>query len=255
LSHIRLQPIPGDGSGMMPDELEKACRSGGVRGVFLMPNCANPTTCTIPETRKDQLADIIARYKLILIEDDNTGILPAQDGSYKSFFSRLPEQTVYICNSTMALCNGLRVAFAAFPEAFRNQLLNALFYLNIKTSSLDAEITTELILSGKAAKLLEQKAMLARQRNELFDRIFPDAVKPGTPAAFFRWLPIPHLPMGQIELERQLRQRGVNCYCSYRFSPLRNPEDFIRLAISSPESQESLEQGLRIIADYLAEHQ
>ena len=255
LSHIRLQPIPGDGSGMMPDELEKACRSGGVRGVFLMPNCANPTTCTIPEARKDQLADIIARYKLILIEDDNTGILPAQDGSYKSFFSRLPEQTVYICNSTMALCNGLRVAFAAFPEAFRSQLLNALFYLNIKTSSLDAEITTELILSGKAAKLLEQKAMLARQRNELFDRIFPDAVKPGTPAAFFRWLPIPHLPMGQIELERQLRQRGVNCYCSYRFSPLRNPEDFIRLAISSPESQESLEQGLRIIADYLAEHQ
>ena len=136
LSHIRLIPVQGDVDGMMPDELENLCVKETLNGIFIMPNCANPTTCTIPEKRKDELACVIARHRLILIEDDNTGI-PQSGRSFSSMFSRLPEQTIYICNSTTALCNGLRVAFAAFPERFRVPLLNALYHLNIKTSSLE----------------------------------------------------------------------------------------------------------------------
>ena len=254
LSHIRLIPVKGDESGMFPDELEAVCRKEGIRGIFLMPNCANPTTYTIPEKRKDELALIIARYKLILIEDDNTGIQPPAEGSYHSFFSRLPEQTIYICNSTMTLCNGLRVTFAAFPELFRTQLLNALFYLNIKTSSLDAEIMTELILSGKAKKLLEEKSHLARERNRIFDRIFPDAVPPGTPAAFFRWLPLPHLPMDDLEIERRLLQQNVRVHCSCRFTVSHPSRRFMRLAISSPGTPEELRSGLTTVRSFLREN-
>lgn len=251
LSHIRLLPIKGDNDGMIADELDLRCRKEGINGIFLMPNCANPTTCTIPEKRKDELAEVIAKYRLILLEDDNTGIPQVGEGGYHSMFSRLPEQTIYICNSTMALCNGLRVAFAAFPENFRVPLLNALFYLNIKTSSLDAEIMTELILSGKAAKILDQKAELARERNEIFDRFFPEAVKTGNPAAFFRWLPIPKLAIDEMEIERQLLQMGVSVYCSYRFTVTRSPSSFMRLAISSPHDVEQLAEGCGIIRDFI----
>jgi len=253
LSHIRLLPIPGDAEGMIPAALEETCAREKIRGIFLMPNCANPTTCTIPEKRKDELAQIIEHYQLVLIEDDNTGLLPIQDGSYRSMFSRLPEQTLYICNSTSALCNGLRVAFAAFPEIFREKLLNALFYLNIKTSSLDAEIMTELILSGKAGKILEQKAELAARRNQIFDTVFPQAARPGTPSAFFRWLPLPGLPIDEIELERRLYRRNVNIHCSYRFSPapVHHTPKFIRLAISSPDTDEAMIKGLQTVKSCL----
>jgi DNA-binding transcriptional MocR family regulator len=240
LSHIRLIPVRGDADGMDAGELESLCRKEEINGIFLMPNCANPTTCTIPEKRKDELALVIARYNLILIEDDNTGIPLHSGKEYHSMFSRLPEQTIYICNSTMALCNGLRVAFAAFPEAFRVPLLNALFHLSIKTSSLDAEIMTELILDGKAAKLLELKTELAKERNQIFDRFFPEAVKPGSPAAFFRWLPIPKLTMDEMDIERRLREEGVSVYCSYRFTVTHTPDSFMRLAIFSPSTPEQL---------------
>ena len=251
LSHIRLIPVRGDSEGMDPGELKALCKKEDINGIFLMPNCANPTTCTIPEKRKDALAEIIARYNLILLEDDNTGIPLHSGREYHSMFSRLPEQTIYICNSTMALCNGLRVAFAAFPESFRVPLLNALFHLNIKTSSLDAEIMTELILDGKAAKLLELKAELARERNRIFDRYFPGAVKPGSPAAFFRWLPVPRLTMDEMEAERLLREENVSVYCSYRFTVNRNPHSFMRIAISSPETTAELEKGCCIIRDFI----
>lgn len=254
LSHIRLIPVPGDECGMLPDALEYVCCKDGVRGVFLMPNCANPTTVTIPEQRKDELAEVMARHQLLVIEDDNTGILPADSPSYHSVFSRLPEQTVYICNSTMTLCNGLRVAFAAFPEICRQPLLNALYLLNIKTSSFDAEIVTELILSGKAAKILEQKAGLAQRRNKIADEIFPEASKPGSSAAFFRWLKLPQGVPDGIELERLLLERNVNVHAAYRFTVLRKPGDFLRLAISSPESEESLKDGLLAVRDFVRQY-
>ena len=251
LSHIRLVPVKGDSSGMDADVLDTLCRKERLNGIFLMPNCANPTTCTISEMRKDELAQVISRHGLILIEDDNTGIPQVGSGSYRSMFSRLPGQTIYICSSTMALCNGLRVAFAAFPEDFRESLLNALFHLNIKTSSLDAEIMTELILSGKAAKILEQKAQLAIQRNQLFDRYFPEAVTPGTPAAFFRWLPLPRFPWDELETERRIQSQGVNVYGSYRFTVNRGSQNFLRLAVSSPESASELERGCAVIRDFV----
>ncbi len=254
LSHIRLIPVKGDDKGMIPEELEHLCRTEGLRGIFLMPNCANPTTCSIPESRKDELAQVCARHKLITIEDDNTGIQLLEAGNYSSFFSRLPEQTIYICNSTMTLCNGLRVTFAAFPEQFRTPLLNALFYLNIKTSSLDAEIMTELILSGKAAKLLEEKALLARERNAVVDRIFPEAVSPGTPAAFFRWLPLPFWSVDDMEIERRLQLQGVNVHCSGRFTVARPTRRFMRLAISSPGSIDELQRGLNIVKAFITDN-
>ena len=254
LSHIRLIPVKGDASGMSADELHTLCRKEGINGIFLMPNCANPTTCTMPEKRKDELAEVIAENNLILLEDDNTGVSQVSDGNYHSMFSRLPDRTIYICNSTMALCNGLRVAYAAFPESFRVPLLNALFHLNIKTSSLDAEIMTELILSGKAARILEQKAELARERNLIFDRFFPDAVKPGSPAAFFRWLPLPKFAMDEMEIERQLLQKDVSVYCSYRFTVTHQSCSFMRIAISSPIDTAQLEKGCAIIRDFIAEN-
>ena len=255
LSHIRLIPVKGDADGMRPEELENLCRKEGINGIFLMPNCANPTTCTIPEKRKDELAQVIARYNLILIEDDNTGIPQTGTVNFHSMFSRLPERTIYICSSTMALCNGLRVAFAAFPENFREPLLNALHHLSIKTSSLDAEIMTELILSGKAAKILEQKAELAGERNRIFDRYFPEAVKPGSPSAFFRWLPVPKMAMDEMEMERQLLLKKVSVYCSYRFTVSHVPYSFMRVAISSPPDAEQLAKGCAVIRDFIRENQ
>ncbi|MBR7103896.1 MAG: PLP-dependent aminotransferase family protein [Lentisphaeria bacterium] len=251
LSHIQLIPVKGDESGMLPDHLDFLCQKHRIRGLFLMPNCANPTTRTLTEQRKDALADTAQKFGLTVIEDDNTGASVPLANSYHSLFSRLPEQTLYICNATMALCSGLRVAFAAFPEKFRPQLLEALFHLNIKTSSLDAEIMTELILSGKAKKILEQKRFLAEERNKIFDRIFPQAPAPGSKGAFFRWLPLQNPCKSGMDMERDLRDMGVNVYHAYRFTVNRNPGHFFRFAISSPETNEALAQGLDTVRRYL----
>lgn len=242
LAHVRLLPVKGDYSGMLPEALDECCRKNRVAGIFLMPNYANPTGITLGEGRKKALAEVIKKYSLILIEDDTATAIPG--GNYRSLYSLLPEQTLYICGTLRYLCGGLRVTAAAFPEKFRHHLLNGLFLLNIRTSSLDAEIMTELILSGKAESVLFEKNLLARRANKIFDRIFPDAPE-NDGGCFFRTVPLPENCSHLQDTEALFEANGVRVQHSARFAVLPHPgKNFLRLSVSSTGSESRLRTAL-----------
>ena len=77
---IGLVPVEADEYGMNPEQLEAACVKEHLKGLYLMPECQNPTALTLPENRRRELAEIARRYGLILIEDDHYSlkILPVR---------------------------------------------------------------------------------------------------------------------------------------------------------------------------------
>ena len=166
---IQLVPIPGDEFGMFPHELDKQCSQLYIQGIFLMPSCNNPTSIMFSDFRKQELAHVIGKHRLILIEDDIHAFMTAGIISdyQQPMFNLLPEQTVYICGTSKSICSGLRVAYLVFGEALRKKILRSIFNINVKTSSLDAEIITELILSGKAHEIVSLKKQLPHSANEL----------------------------------------------------------------------------------------
>lgn len=250
LHHLQLVPVAGDGEGMRADELEAQHRLNPLHGVFLMPSCCNPTTVMISERRKKELAAVITKHRLILIEDDihaffTAGIVPGYQGPLSRF---APEQTVYLSGTSKPICSGLRVAYMAFPDRFRAQLLKAVFNVNVKTSSLDAEIITQLILSGRAQQIVERKRRLAEQANALFDQYFPGMAPAGHPLSFYRWLPIGDERPG-AQLEQALLQVGIRVYHSDRFLiGTRRTQPYLRVALSTAGSPAQLEQGLQLLA-------
>lgn len=251
LYHIHLVPIRGDSEGMCPDELDNQCRLNGIHGLFLMPSCSNPTTQMISNKRKNELADIIRKWNLILIEDDMYAFLTAGIiADYKQpMFSLVPEQTVYICGTTKSICSGLRVAYMVFGENFKNKINKAIFNINVKTSSLNVEIITELINSGQAEVIVNEKKILAQQANNLYYEYFIDAPRTGHLLSFFRWLPLPENCNG-IKLEEELLKNRVRAFCSDRFLCGSNSkEQFLRISFSAVTSMEYLEKGLKIIRD------
>ncbi len=168
--HISLLPVCQDHAGMSADHLEAICMQKEVKGVYLMPNCCNPTTVCITLERRKALADIVRRYGLIVIEDDIYDEL--SDTRLASMYDLIPEQTVYLSGTSKALCTGLRVSFLAFGEQFRKKIRYGIYNMNMKTSSLDVEIIAELIYSGDAFSLAKEKHELALQYNDVFDKIF-----------------------------------------------------------------------------------
>ncbi|OWA35160.1 GntR family transcriptional regulator [Saccharibacillus sp. O16] len=251
---IKLIPVPGDPLGMLPDELDACCRTTEIQGVFLMPSCCNPTAIFIPNTRRRDLAAVIAAHGLIVIEDDIHAALllgtTPEDGI--PIRELLPEQTLYICSTTKSICSGLRVAFMVFPEAARERILRAIYHVNVKTSSLDAEIIAETIDSGLAWEIVAYKKSLAKSANDLFAHYFPQPDDPGHPLSFFRWLPLPK-PVHASRFESDLLARGVRVFHSDRFLVGGgSPDQHLRIALSSTGSLEELQTGLEILHSSLA---
>lgn len=251
LHHLQLVPIGSDGEGMRADLLERQHRLNALKGLFLMPSCCNPTTRMISERRKQELAQVIRREQLILVEDDIHAFFTAGEvADYQGPLTRLvPEQSIYISGTSKPLCAGLRVAYLVFPDRFRDPLLQALFNVNVKTSALDGEIITELILSGTATAMVKRKRELAAERNRLFFRYFPELEGQGHPISFYRWLPIPH-SAGGAEVEQAFQQKGIRVYHSDRFlCGKREMQACLRVALSTEPDMARLEQGLAILRE------
>ncbi|WP_052649708.1 aminotransferase-like domain-containing protein [Planococcus massiliensis] len=253
LLHIQLVPVAGDQAGMLPAALEKQCSQIQVHGIFLMPSCSNPTTVMMTDTRKQELASVIRRNNLILIEDDmhaflTAGILP----DYRQPLSNLvPETSVYICGTSKSICSGLRVAYIVFGQHMREMILRTIFNINVKTSALDAEIVTELILSGKAQQIASQKKELAQIANELYYEFFPSEKNSGHPLSFYRWLPIPQQE-DPLQLVSELTKNGIRVFHSNRFlSGQPNSEHYLRIALSTASSMDELAIGLTILKEHL----
>ncbi len=247
---LTLVPIHGDRNGMQPEQLALACQKRNIRGVYLMPGGSNPTNVCIPEGRRRMLASVIRKYNLLLIEDDLYGWISASTGHpLMPLFEMLEQKAFYIGSTTKNLCPGLRIAFGAYKKDLREPLSLGLSNMNIKTSSLDAEIITELILSGAAYDLIHQKIRLAKEAGEIFDSYFP-GVQAGSPS-LFRWLPISGDAPG-TQVEAELLNRGIHIYHSDRFQVTGNPKSkFLRVALCSAGSLRKLEKGLKILKKYV----
>ncbi|TVX78698.1 PLP-dependent aminotransferase family protein [Peribacillus simplex] len=253
--HIKLVPIPGDQFGMLPDELEKQCCQTNIDGIFLMPSCNNPTTIMMSDIRKQELAAVILKHRLILIEDDIHAFLTAGVISdYRQpMFHLLPEQSVYICGTSKSICSGLRVAYMVYGDALREKISQAIFNINVKTSSFDAEVITELILSGKAHEIVSQKKQLAQTANDIYSEYFPLRKDVGHPLSFYRWLPIQG-HNNALQLETDLKRHGIRVFHSNRFQSWQTtPDMYLRIALSSTNSFDELKIGLEILKQYLTD--
>ncbi|MFW2106583.1 PLP-dependent aminotransferase family protein [Bacillus spizizenii] len=253
MHHIQLVPIPGDEYGMLPDELEKQCTQLNIHGIFLMPSCCNPTTVMMSNARKIEIAAVIRKHRLLLIEDDIHAFMTAGliSDYQEPMFNLLPEQSVYICGTSKSICSGLRVAYMVYGDALREKIHQAMFNINVKTSSFDAEVITELILSGKAHNIVSRKKQLARSANDMFAEFFPEQELNGHPLSFYRWLSINDYT-DALQLETDLKEHGIRAFHSDRFlSGSATPHKYLRVALSSTESLDELRIGLERLKHYL----
>lgn len=231
LAHVRPVAVEGDEGGMLPDALERlVAEDSRVKGVFLMPNCANPTTITLSEARKDELMRVAERHGLLVLEDDAS--LEKPKSSVRTLFSRLSDRTVYFAGTTRLLAPGLRVTFVATPSELTASLRSGLHHLAIKASALESAILSELIRSGDAERILREKACAARDANAAFDRVFGG--DGGLSTRLFRTLELVSSDKRGERIEAELSAAGFRVCHSYRFA-VRAGEtrSFLRVSVSS----------------------
>ncbi|MGG5358294.1 MULTISPECIES: PLP-dependent aminotransferase family protein [unclassified Enterococcus] len=250
LLHIELVPIDYDEEGMLPDFLLSECRKKDIQGVFVMTSCNNPIGFQISLERRKELAAVFEKEGLWIIEDDIHSFLTTyhQQKVIPPFQAFLPEQTLYLAGMTKFLCSGLRVAYLVFPKKVRQLIQRSLFNINVKTSSFDTEVITQLLQSPVSQQILEKKAFLTEEANQLFDQLF-ELPRPSNPLPYYRNIPV-RSEFTHTRIEEDFLQHGVRVYHSDRFTTQKQTDPFIRLALSSNEL-EILETGLQRVKEIL----
>lgn len=246
---IKLVPIPMDKDGLIPEELEAACRRDAPRGLYLMPEVQNPTTVALSEGRRDAIADIVLRHGLVLLEDD--AYADTREERRPALGSRIPDNAIFFGGISKMFGAGLRISFLALPRRFAGPIERALLATVWMASPLTAMLVAHVMESGAAERIIEAKRIEARRRAALAIASLSSASFHCPSAGFFGWLELPSGWTGR-SFEVEARAKGLRLFCAEKFAVGDRSPAAVRLSLSGPETIEDLERGMGIVAGILA---
>ena len=249
LLQLRVQGLRMDQDGLLPSELEAACESSSPRALFCISTLQNPTGRTMPLQRRQELAHIIQRHRLTVLEDDVNGFLPAEPLPPIAAFA--PDQTFYITGTSKSLAPGLRIGYVV-PPAAEMQRVNATMQATTWfTAPLLAEIVTQWIESGRADEMAEWKRSETITRHRLAREILGPWLPASGPVSFHLWLQLPE-PWRAENFVSQARARGVAVNSPDEFLVGRETAPHaVRVCLGGGLSRGRLEDGLKRLAELL----
>jgi len=235
------------------DDLKKACKRENIKGMYLIPDCHNPTSITLSTNDRIEIAKIISENNLILIEDTPYSFTVLERHAPISHY--IPENSIFIANTSKSLNPTFRVSYISSPKKYISKLTNGIDSITIMASPLNAEIVSQIINSTKYDEIISFKLSKILERNLLIDDILHGYDMIPNKTSFFRYLMLPQ-NISSEAFELRCLERGVQVFSSKRFSVSTNPGiNAVRLSVSGPQTIEDLKRGLLIIKNTLKSSQ
>lgn len=163
-------PVPLDRSGLRPDALAAALRTGA-EVVVLQPRAHNPTGVSMTSTRARELAAVVRAHlaatpgaALTVLEDDHSGEIASS--ADVSLGSHLPDRVVHIRSYSKSHGPDLRIAAVGGPAAVLDRVVARRMLGPGWTSRLLQHVLADLLDDGEALAAVAQarRTYYARQR-------------------------------------------------------------------------------------------
>ena len=247
---IRLEPVVVDEHGIVPEHLEAACAREGVKGLYTIPSVQNPTTATLPEDRRHEIAAVCEKHKILIIEDD-CYLMTLEDPPLP-LFAYAPDLTFFVSSLSKAVAAGLRTAFLIAPKEYVRRLESAITHTIWMASPILAELAAMWIEDGTAELAMRRKQAEARVRNEIAESCLKGLNYRAKETGYFIWLELPE-PWTSVALEREALARRVGLAMAEQFLVGNTPVPRgTRVSLTAPLSREALSRGLKVIAEILS---
>lgn len=251
LLHLRLQGLPMDEHGITPEAFEAACHNGA-KFLYCVPTLQNPTTATMPESRRAQIAQIAAEHQLLIVEDDVYGLLLPEP--MRPLASFAPETSIYLTGAAKVMAAGLRVGFMLAPRAMVGTLAAAIRTTTWMAAPMMVEIAASWIEQGVADTLLQGRKQEAMARQALARRHLGRHISIECPHAFHQWLHLPGAWQSDAFAEAARRHgAAVAPRSQFLVGGGSSGHDAIRVSLGAAATRAELERGCEILADLLAQ--
>jgi GntR family transcriptional regulator/MocR family aminotransferase len=229
----RVEAVGLDDQGVDVEDVERRCREGAVKAIFLTPHHQFPTTVALRPERRLRLLVLARQFNFAIIEDDYDHEFHFQSQPLLPMASYAPSSVIYAGSLSKLLLPALRVGYIAAPKAFIDAAAHTVSLTDGMGSAVTEDAAAELIESGELRRHARKATQVYAARRLAFaqalSETFGDRVKfrvPDGGLAF--WLTFPD----EADLDR-IEAQG--------------PELGVRLASSrSFASRDDAGRGLRI---------
>ncbi|MCB9960394.1 MAG: PLP-dependent aminotransferase family protein [Rhodospirillaceae bacterium] len=236
-----LRAVPMDEEGITPDGLDAQIRASGARIAYLQPTVHNPTTAVMSMERRREVAEVIRRHGILVIEDDVYGLL--HPDAPAPLASLVPEQVIYATSASKVLSPGLRVGCALLPDAQAARFAVAARAVNWMAPPPMAALLSFWVEDGVALDMTKRIREEVAVRLAIAKEILAGLDMRSCAGAFHVWLTLPE-PWRARELVAAARRQGLTLMDTEMFVPGRNTTPHaVRVSITAPRSHDELRTG------------
>lgn len=239
---LKLVGLPMDENGILPDALEAAIDQHAPHALYLNPTLHNPTTMIVPQERRLEIADVIKRYNLPLIEDDAYGfVLP---DAPPPMAASAPDQTWYIGGLAKCIGAGLRLAYSVAPNARSGFALeNGIRAASVMSSPVSMALATRWVLDGTADQIRRFIRKETEARQAIASEIITEAEFVSKPNAFNIWLQLPeNVTCAGVMANMSNYEIGITPESGFRI--VAGKDRFVRICLGGRIPRETLPQTL-----------
>lgn len=202
---LTLHAVGMDTEGVQAIAIDRAVAGTGARVAVLQPVIHNPTGVTMSAARRAAVAEVAARHRLHVIEDDIYGFLAPET---VPLVTELATPWTYLTSLSKSVVAGLRVGYIAVPAGQTTTAERSIWATEVASSPITAELATALIDDGIADAVVAWKREELVARQALAREILSGLPREAHPASPHVWWPLPrHWRAG--DFVNAARARGI----------------------------------------------
>ena len=247
---LRVRGLEMDDDGITVESFRSACRAGAAL-LYTTPGLQNPTTITMPERRRAELARVARQHGVRIIEDDVYGVLAGDAPA--PLATHAPELTYFVASLTKAVGGGLRIGYVVSPTAADAERVAAGVRVTTwMAAPLMAHIASSWVRSGEARAILKANRAEAARRQAVASRLLRGRAWRAHRFGYHGWLELP-AGWSSADFVAQARRLGVAVTPADAFAvdPAGQRGAAVRLSVTGTRDLEALERALGTIARLL----
>lgn len=212
LAGARLVGVPADEEGPRLEMLERH-RGSAAKGLYLMPNCQNPTGTRISSERRSALVSWSHEAGVPLIEDDYASELNLDGRTPPPALRALDGEVIYLGTYSKKLMPALRIGYLLCPRPLRAHFAALKHAMDLGTSGLLQHALAEFLERGYLRAHLGRILGEYRKRRDALElglsKHLPKGVRWSHPqTGLGLWLPTPP-SVDPDELFQEAQLQGV----------------------------------------------
>lgn len=238
-----------DDAGVIPEALIQACERGSIDSLYVMPNFHNPLGIVMPTARREAIAEIASRYKLMIIEDEAYGFL--ESGSQPTFLSLVPERTLQVFSLSKMISPALRLGALVVPESLASKAAECLRFAGSPAHPAATAAAARMIRDGHLPNLVSGKRREGAMRLALAKSILGERATAAHPHSWHLWMQTPKQMPSSLFAERARLESNIALTPGQAYRVDGHEQAMMRVALGGERDRNVLADGLKRLAELL----